>query len=101
MKNISSANKFVNTGVKFPMFEHKPKGLIKPQIEKYTKSEYDKNKISLYEYKEVKLLNPNGKKSNSPKYAGYEFSSVGLVTPNRIKVASYGGVYEYPRIGQL
>ena len=49
MNNISSVGNFVNNGVKFQLFEHKPKGLIKPQIEKYTKSEYDKNKISLYE----------------------------------------------------
>ena len=101
MNNISSVGNFVNKSVKFPMYEHKAKGLIKPQISKYTKSEYDKNRISLYEYKEVKLLNPNSEKSNSPKYVGYEFSSIGLVAPNRIKVASYGGVYEYPRIGQL
>ena len=53
MNNISSVGNFVNKSVKFPMYEHKAKGLIKPQISKYTKSEYDKNRISLYEYKEV------------------------------------------------
>lgn len=100
MKNVSSANSFINKSVKLPVFEHKAKGLIDPQISKYTKSEYDKNRISLYEYKEVKLLNPNSEKSNSPKYAGYELPSIGLVAPDKIKVASYGGVYEYPVSGQ-
>lgn len=100
MNNISSVGNFVNNGVKFQLFEHKPKGLVEPQISKYTKSEYDKNRISLYEYKEVKLLNPNSEKSNSPKYAGYELPSIGLVAPDKIKVASYGGVYEYPVSGQ-
>ncbi len=100
MNNISSINSFINKSAKFPIYEHKAKGLVEPQISKYTKSEYDKNKISLYEYKEVKLLNPNSEKSNSPKYAGYELPSNGLVAPNRIKVASYGGVYEHPVSGQ-
>ena len=47
-----------------------------------------------------KLLNPNSEKSNSPKYVGYELPSIGLVAPDKIKVASYGGVYEYPVSGQ-
>lgn len=100
MKNVSSANSFINKSVKLPVFEHKAKGLIDPQVKKYTKEEYDKNRISLYEYKEVKLLNPNSEKSDYPKYSGYEFPSVGLVAPAQIKVASYGGFYEYPSIGQ-
>ena len=123
MKNVSSANSFINKSVKLPVFEHKAKGLLDPQVKKYTKEEYDKNRISLYEYKEVKLLNPNSEKSDYPKYSGYEFPSVGLVTsnseksdypkysgyefpsvglvaPDEIKVASYGGFYEYPSIGQ-
>ena len=92
MKNVSSANSFINKSVKLPVFEHKAKGLIDPQVKKYTKEEY--------EYKEVKLLNPNSEKSDYPKYSGYEFPSVGLVAPAQIKVASYGGVYEYPVSGQ-
>ena len=100
MKNVSSANSFINKSVKLPVFEHKAKGLIDPQVKKYTKEEYDKNRISLYEYKEVKLLNPNSEKSDYPKYSGYEVPSVGLVAPAQIKVASYGGVYEYPVSGQ-
>lgn len=100
MKNVSSANSFINKSVKLPVFEHKAKGLINPQVKKYTKDEYNKNKIALYEYKEVKLLNPNSENSMAPKYAGYEIPSVGLVAPDRIKVASYGGIYEYPKEGQ-
>ena len=75
-------------------------GLTKLSNKKYTKEEYDNNRISLYEYKEVKLLNPNSEKSDYPKYSGYEFPSVGLVSPGKINVASYGGVYEYPVSGQ-
>lgn len=100
MNNISSVGNFVNNGVKFQLFEHKPKGLIKPQISKYPKSEYDKNRISLYEYKEVKLLNPNSEKSNFLKYSGYEFPSVGLVSSNSEKsnFSKYSG-YEFPSVG--
>lgn len=101
MKNVGLSNNFMNKNVKLPVYAHRSKGLIAPQVEQYTKEQYDKNKISLYEYKEAGLLNPNNKNSNEPKYAGYELPPIGLIAPDKTNKNYNGGVYEYPSYGQL
>lgn len=101
MNNLSFNNNFIRKNVKLPVYEHRSKGLIAPQVKQYTKEQYEKNKISLYEYKEVSLLNPNSENSNTPKYAGYEIPPIGLVAPDETKRTYMGGVYEYPPYGQL
>lgn len=101
MNNVSLSKNFMNKNVKLPVYEHRSKGIIAPQVEQYTKEQYEKDKISLYEYKEVGLLNPNSENSNTPKYAGYEIPSIGLVAPDKTKKTYTGGVYEYPSYGQL
>ena len=101
MNNLSFNNNFINKNIKFPVYEHRSKGLIAPQVEQYTKEQYDKNQISLYEYKEASLLNPNSENSMTPKYAGYEIPSIGLIAPDKTNKKYNGGVYEYPSYGQL
>ena len=54
-----------------PVYEHREKGLIKPQVKKYTKSDYKKNEVALYEYPSKNMVSPNSVISSNEKYQGY------------------------------
>ena len=84
MKNVSSANSFINKSVKLPVFEHKAKGLIDPQVKKYTKEEYDK--MDEDDKKRCRFV---GRSNNDASANG------GLVFAD----ASYGSAYSSTDIG--
>ena len=80
-----------------PDYEHREKGLIKPQVKKYTKSDYKKNEVGLYEYPSKNMVSPNSVISSNEKYLGYTYPPVGLMAPDKNKV----GFYEYPKAGLM